>query len=319
MTGASSSRDLEAQAEEQRLRARPRVEARRRRRGRVCACAIAWPSSAGLGARRARPRASRQRACRRRARSRSRPGRSRACPARPRPMRQRGGIEKSPASACRRPSSSANRRRLAGAVAADQADFLARVEGDAGAVEHDLGAAAKETLLRTIMRDFRRRPISARASAPRGCRLRRRGLALDQQRPGRRRRWSRARRASRRGKAASKCARSWPISSTSTASSLMCAGASRERCARTRSMPSAPPASASAGSARYSAGSARHARGVDVRRVAQDQVVAGRAAPRAGRTATQRDALAEPCRSTLMRATASASAETSAASTSTSG
>jgi ABC-type multidrug transport system ATPase subunit len=60
---------------------------------------------------------------------------------------------------------------------------------------------------------------------------------------------------SRRGKACSKWARSWPTSRTRTASSLMCAAASATM-RRIRSMPSAPPASASAGSARYSAGSA---------------------------------------------------------------
>ena len=49
-------------------------------------------------------------------------------------------------------------------------------------------------------------------------------------------------------------------------------------------MPSAPPASASAGSARYSAGSAAMTARVDVRRVAQDQVVAGRQRARARRT-----------------------------------
>jgi hypothetical protein len=32
---------------------------------------------------------------------------------------------------------------LAGAVAADEADLLARLQGDAGLVEHDLGAAAQ--------------------------------------------------------------------------------------------------------------------------------------------------------------------------------
>ena len=73
-------------------------------------------------------------------------------------------------------------------------------------------------------------------------------------------------------------------------------------------MPSVPPASASAGSARYSAGSARMLVVGDVGRVAEDQVVAAAAAPRTGRTRRPRMRSSSPCRATLMRASASASA-----------
>ena len=147
----------EAQAQQQRLRARHARRSRRRRPDRVqCACAIAvavvrWPRRAASSAsrnstRRVSPSSTKSVA------GSSVSGMSCATCAEP-PVRaasrsrrrRRAGV----------PSSSANRRGLAGAVAADQADLLAGVEGDVTRVEQDLRAAAKRSG-ENEHRDFRR-------------------------------------------------------------------------------------------------------------------------------------------------------------------
>ena len=212
-------------------------------------------------------------------------------------------------------------RRLAGAVAADQADLLAGVDGDAGAVEHELDAAAqRDSWERTSMPRFSPQ-ASRRARRPfvrprRGSGTERAALDQDDRvfagarlQPGAF--------EARKGGLEVRRARGRPRA-PARASSLRWSGASATM-RRIRSMPSLPPASASAGSARYSAGSARMLSLVDVRRVAEDQVVASAARRRTGRTRATRIRDPSPCRATLMRASASASALMSAASTSISG
>ena len=178
-----------------------------------------------------------------------------ACPARPAAERQCGGMEKSPPSSCRRPLSSANSVDLPAPLRPTRPTFSPGLRVTLARVEHDLGAAAQSDVGRErACRDFRRRrrgALSARLS--RLAAVRNQGAALDQddlvspalvssqahfevaegvlevgalvadlQHQHRRRRsGGPARRATMR---------------------------------RTRSMPSVPPASASAGSARYSAG-----------------------------------------------------------------
>ena len=61
-------------------------------------------------------------------------------------MRQRGGSDDVAGVGVQPAGEQREQRRLAGAVAADQADLLAGLDGDAGAVEHELDAAAQGEL-----------------------------------------------------------------------------------------------------------------------------------------------------------------------------
>ena len=177
------------------------------------------------------------------------------------PMRQRGGISTSPASACSLSVSSRNRLRLAGAVAADQADLLARVQRQVGALQHDLGAAAQ--------RQVAQRDHASVAPRAEQQHLVVAGAGAQPQRLQRGKGGFEVRAARGRSPAPARLAAAGaPAASASSV--------------RTKSMPSAPPASASAGSARYSAGSAAIDVVVHVGRVAQDQVVAA-VQPRPGR------------------------------------
>ena len=87
-------------------------------------------------------------------------------------------------------------RRLAGAVAADEADLFAGLDGQAGFVEDELDAAAQRQLGENEHARFSpARRIGARRIARRGRnRISRAGRSARSARPDRRRRWSRARR-----------------------------------------------------------------------------------------------------------------------------
>jgi hypothetical protein len=148
---------------------------------------------------------------------------------------------------------------LARAVAPDQAHLLAGVEGDIGILQHHLGTPRRSVRFFSVImnsgRGGRERQQCARSSSSTWSSPALVGSQTTVQ----------------RGKGGSKWARSWPISSTSTPR-----GEVRRRTAsrrRMKSMPSAPPARASA-ARRGTRPAARHRCAVDVGRVAQDQVVA---------------------------------------------
>ena len=148
-----------------------------------CASAIAWPSSLASAARQ-RGLGFGERACRRASTKSVAPSlglghllRHLGDP----PARRHdevAGVGVQPAGEQR------EQRRLAGAVAADQADLLAGVDGDAGAVEHELDAAAQRELGENEHARFSphaSRARSARRLARRSPRVRRRQrAALDQ-------------------------------------------------------------------------------------------------------------------------------------------
>ena len=143
LTGLLSSLTFEAQAQDQRLGLRARVVRRQRRAG-----GVAWAMRHSRRWPRRRPlpalRGLKQR-YRLRPRNRWRLRRFRACPAPPGPCAIGAGWY-SPLSSCSVAVEQGEQGRLARAVAAHQADFFAGVQGDAGAVQQHLDAAAQGVL-----------------------------------------------------------------------------------------------------------------------------------------------------------------------------
>ena len=237
-------------------------------------------------------------ACRLAARSRWRRRRSRASSCATSPMRQRGGMSTSPASACSRSVSSANRLDLPAPLRPTRPTFSPGLQRDAGASSTTLVPRRRVMLRSVIMRAPAAPRVTQQHLVVAGAGVQPGGLQA----------------AERRLRSAP---RSWPISSTSTpcgsgGRGIAAACGARSPCRRRRRPAPAP---ARRGTRR---GSAFIEFVVDVGRVAQDQVVAARGGGQAV-ALQQRMRSPRPCRSTLMRATASASADRSVASTCASG
>ena len=143
---------LEAQAEQHGLRARPGVEAAGVA-DRVVRLGHRVAVVGGFGRAPAAPRLRHQRACRPASTKSVAPWSVSGISCATSPMRQRGGIETSPASVCSRPASSENSDDLPAPLRPTRPTFSPGCSVDAGAIEHQLDAAPQRDLIENEHRD----------------------------------------------------------------------------------------------------------------------------------------------------------------------